>query len=591
MIVNPKNPIVKYAILEAHKFFCFYTGNKLTLLNCTIDHVIPESYKNKPDILSKYVENYNGEFNVNNIDNLVPATFNANFSKGDKQYDLNTILHYLEQTKSKAPKILKRIEELKKYKNIEKMLATISNYISTSDDPKEEISKVIDFLANNRAPFEERRQILDTHFVRSLPTVSIDAYLPSSFKDPGCCLLLFRSLFVSDCMITLNHAQIIQQLFSGLYTESKFEKRGFILHEDLYSPNIYHVQIGNNRFALMKNEVQELCEIIDDFSIVYLERYKFLEKRYGTIEFKEINAANFSIKMFEIKRSLWKQLIQFTLEFDYSKGNTEWHIFNATNGTIVVYPEDEILSQFYPAQSESLFYKSYMHSDDNVLIFWKPSSSFYNKEDKVWDCKKAYFWLTQKFIPYVIYYYNIFNKDRSWFIKGCTYEQFIKQFDINKYINSSNLKPIEKEIDEVSQISELKVAIDRMQYFFTCSKNIHVSQTEIKATYEALALLILYTTLPEYSYSYIGGKLSCRNRTQDEIYKFLKIKINNKNQNDYNQDTIDMACRCMLEVIKNTPKNSELMINKAILNELKNLLVPIWNKYSLESYIQKINNK
>ncbi|MGG4195791.1 HNH endonuclease signature motif containing protein [Paenibacillus jamilae] len=586
MKVNPKDPIVKFAILEEHKFICFYEGERLNLFNCTIDHIIPESYENKPDVLLKYIENYDGEFDVNNLDNLVPAAFDANVSKGDKAYDVNTILHYIEQAKSKAPKILKRIEKLKKYKNIEKTLAIISNYIFTSDNPKEEISKVIEFLSNEREPFEKRRQVLDNHFVRSSSSVSIDAYLPSSFEKQGCCLLLFRSLFVSDCMITLDHMQIVQQLFKGLYTKSNFENRGFIAYKSPYSPNIYYVQIGNNRFTLLENEVQELCEIVDDFATLYIERYKSLEKQYGTVVFKEINPINFSVKMFEIKRGLWKKLIQFTWEFDYSKGNSEWHIFSATNGTIVVYPGNTILSRFFPTKSKDFTYESFMHSDDNVLVLWEPGSS--SSKEKVWDCKEAYYWLTQKFIPYVVYYHEILNKNLGWFEKIPTYEQFLDQFDINRYISFSNLKPPRKEMDEVSQLSELQDAVGRMQYFFYTPRNIYITQEEAKTTYEALALLILHTTLPDYAYGYIGGKLSCMNRSQDGVYKFLKNKISNINQDEYNEMTIDLACRCMLEIMK---YSSELLINKAILSELKNFLSPVWEKYSLESYIQRMKRE
>ncbi|MEW9702945.1 hypothetical protein [Paenibacillus sp. SI8] len=589
MKVNPKDPIVKYAILEAHKFICFYSKERLNLINCTIDHIIAESYENKPDVLIKYIKNYDGNFDVNNLDNLVPASFDANVAKGDKAYDINTILHYIEQAKSKVPKILKRIEELKKYKNIEKMLAIISNYVFTSEDPKEEISKVIELLANERGPFEVRRQVLDNHFVRSLPSVSIDAYLPRSFEKQGCCLLMFRSLFVSDCMITLNHNQIVQQLFKGLNTKSDLGKRGYIPFKNSYSPNIYYVQIGNNRFTLLENEVQELCDIVDDFADEYIKRFNSLEQKYGTYEFKEINPINFSVKMFEIRRALWKILIQFTWEFDCSKGNSEWHIFSATNGTIVVYPRNTILTRFFPAQSKDHFYDSYMRADDSVCVVWEPYGSVFGQREEVWNAKRAYLWFTQEFIPYVVYYYEFLKKKKAWFKKTPTYDQFINQFDIERYISFPKLMPYETRMQEVSQLTELKAAIERLQYFFICSRDIYITQEEAKATYEALSLLILHTTLPEYAYDYIGGKLSCMsNRSQDGIYKFLRYKIKNIDQNEYNEDTIDLACRCMLEVMKYTMNNSERSINKTILNELKNFLSPIWDKYCLENYIKRI---
>jgi hypothetical protein len=589
MKVNPKDPIVKYAILEAHNFVCIYTGKKLNLLNCTIDHIIPQSFDNKPDILHKYIENYDGTFHINNLDNLVPATFDANVMKGGKQYDVNTVLFFMEQAKSKAPKILERIEKLRKHKDIERMLAIISSHIFTSANPKEEMSKLIEFTDNERGNFEERNYISDDQFMLSLSSVSIDAFLPRSSKEQGCCLLLFRSLFVSDCMITLNHTQIVQQLFKGLNTKPNLGKRGFIPFVNHFSPQIYYVQIGNNRFTLLENEIEELCEIVDKFSIIYIKKFKSLEQKYGTSNFRKINPNDFSVKMFDIPRHLWRMLVQFTWEFDYAKGETEWHIFSATNVTIVIYPENTILSRFYPVHSENYLF-AYMQPDDMVCVGWEPLSNLdARRGSRVWDANEAFQWMTTKFIPYVIYYYDYVKQKKKWYSNTPTFDEFLTQFDINRFIKSSYLETVEQEVNEVSDLSDLNRVVEKLQNFFTCSRNIHVSHDEAKKTYQALSLLIIHTTLPDYAYNYIGGKLSCsENRSQSGIYQFLKDKINNINQNEYDESTLDLACRCMLEVMKHIMDQPSPSINQALLNELKSLLFPIWEKYKLENYISRM---
>ncbi|GED60813.1 hypothetical protein ABER61_24245 [Brevibacillus formosus] len=591
MKVNPRDPIVKFAILEAHNFVCFYTKERLNLLNCTIDHIIPQSFENKSDILLKYIKNYTGEFDINNLDNLVPSSFDANTAKGDKEYDVNTVLHYIEQAKSKVQKISKRIEQLKTYKNIERSLAIISNHVISSTNPREEISKLIEFINNERDSFEEKHFVSDDHFVLSLPSVSLDAYLPRSFKEQGCCLLMFRSLFLSDCMITLNHHQIIQQLFKGLNTKPQLGKRGFIPFINQYSPNIYYVQIGNNRFTLLENEVEELCQIVDEFSNVYINKFKSLEKQYETCNFNKINPINFSVNMFEMNRHLWNLLVQFSWEFDYAKGNTEWHIFNATNGTIVIYPNNTILSRFYPVHSENNVYSSFMHLDESVCIVWEPieQPDLINMKT-AWGAKEAYLWMTKKFIPYVIYYTEIVKKKKS-FKRTITYAEFQNQFDINQYINFSSFAHFEHSLGTITNLSELNSLVGNLQVFFTSNQNIYISPIEAKKTYEALSLLVLHTLLPDYAYDYIGGKLSCdKIRTQSGILQFLKHKINTIDQHEYNEITIDLICRCILEVIRYTIRQPSLAINQAILDELKSLLFPIWKKYEVEKYIIRMAN-
>lgn len=590
MKVNPRDPIVKFAILEAHNFVCFYTKERLNLLNCTIDHIIPQSFKNKSDIIFKYIKNYTGEFDVNNLDNLVPSSFDANTAKGDKEYDVNTVLHYIEQARSKVPKILKRIEQLKTYKNIERSLAIISNHVISSTNPREEISKLIEFINNERNSFEKKHFVSDDHFVLSLPSVSLDAHLPRSFKEQGCCLLMFRSLFVSDCMITLNHHQIVQQLFKGLNTKPRLGKRGFIPFINHHSPHIYYVQIGNNRFTLLENEVEELCQIVDKFSIVYINKFKALEKRYETLNFQKINPINFSINMLEMNRQLWSLLVQFSWEFDYAKGDTEWHIFSATNGTIVIYPKNTILSRFYPVHSETNLYSSFMRLDDSVCIIWEPIEQPGFKNMKAaWGAKDAYLWLTKKFIPYVIYHTEVVKK-RKLLKKTISYAEFQKKFDINRYINFSSFNPFENSFETITNLSELNSLVGNLQVFFSSIQDIYISPIEAKKTYEALSLLILHTTLPNYAYNYIGEKLSCfETRSQSGILQFLKNKINTIDQRDYDENTLDLTCRCILEVLKHTVEQSYPAINQALLDELKSLLSPIWDRYTFENYLLRMS--
>ncbi|WP_170117623.1 PIN domain-containing protein [Chitinophaga ginsengisoli] len=86
----------------------------LELNNVHIDHVIPESYTQRPELVNilKDLE-LNPDYDLNSPENLVPVHSHCNLQKGDLIYKSSSIRHYHEVAKSKYPAISKLINDFR----------------------------------------------------------------------------------------------------------------------------------------------------------------------------------------------------------------------------------------------------------------------------------------------------------------------------------------------------------------------------------------------------------------------------------------------------------------------------------------------
>lgn len=591
MIVNPKDPIVRYAILEAHGFRCYYSNRWLNMFNATVDHIIPQSYEGKLDELNEYKKALGIDIELNHLFNLVPATWEINVLKGNKLYDVQHAIIILYRAKDKASKIKKRIEELKTFKDFEKYLAMISSYITNSKDPRQELSKITELLPNHFGPFEKKRVVLERQYTRSESSVNLVASLPMLYEQCGECCFEFRSIFISDCMITLSHKQITQQLLVGINTDYKLGKRGFISGRHFQLPNLYYIQLGNNRFTLKDDEVEELCKIVDDFGQVYVDRFHFVENSWSTLCFRNFNPYECSVKLIEIKRSLWKKMIEFSWEFDFSNGNSEWHIFNSSNGTIMLYPNRIILTKVEPEKGTSYHYESYMNSGDKLWIRWKRYENHFQKDEESWSAEQTYQWLLEKFIPYVIYYYDYVKTKKYWFEKIPSFEFFCEKFRIGEFILNSGFEN-KKSFKLIDNVDELLLEIYSLQMFFNMSQNICVSIEETRNIYQGLKYILLNIDLPEYSYRYINDQITGNDNdkhSETDVIKLINQKIKFITENDTSSFCIEKLFKCYIEALKYERVSCNL--KKSVIKEVIVLLKSVWKKYYLVEYIKRIGRE
>ncbi|MDR6723426.1 hypothetical protein J2W91_001878 [Paenibacillus amylolyticus] len=590
MEVNPKDPIVRYAILEAHGFKCYYSKLSLNMFTLTIDHIIPQSYDTNIVEFDAYKKILGYDFEINHLYNLVPATWEINKLKGDKLYDIPHAIFLMNRAKEKATAILKRIDELRKYKYFEKSLSMVTAYIGSSDNPRQELSKITELLPEYFGSYDVKREVSERGLSRTEPSVSLTAILPKDFEQLGSCCFEFKSIFASDCMITLSHEQITQQLLVGLNTDYKLKKRRFVIGPHFKLPNVYYIQLGNNRFAIEEKEVEELCEIVDDLGQVYTNRFQAIELEWKTLKFKDFNPYEFSVKLFQIKRNLWNKMIEFSWEFDYSNGDSEWHIFNRTSSAIMLYSDGTVLTRLEPEHLEPYLNTTHLNIEDMIWIKWKRYDNKYIKSEESWSAEQTFFWMKNIFIPYVIYYYEFIKSKRNWVAMRPSFNEFTESYNCDDFIFNSGVQT-QPSFEEINNVEDLLSEMYSLQKFFNLNSSVTLSSEETRNVYLGIKYILMSIDVPDYSNYYIKKQInhSMHDKFENDALVLINHKLETTDLSDTTSYHIEGLFKCYIEALK--CEDALRSLKKTVITEIIKLLKPVWRKYQLIKYIQRISKE
>ncbi|SFM20946.1 HNH endonuclease [Paenibacillus sp. 1_12] len=368
---------LRSALLDVYNYKCFYTGMPVDFDDLNVDHIIPESLNNKKKDLKDYLSKVglDEDFNLNSLYNLVPAKMRINRDKSDDLFEEDYAKYLLNRAKLNAEKVLEKYKNFKSKKITTKTLEAIRSGIHEKGVGNAE--EYYNFLANENQPFPEiDRKVENNKYFKSKPTVSLEATLPMYPRLEGSCSLRFRSLKVRNCMVNLGHKEIVEVLFEGLGTPFELELRGFIdatiQHEE---EKVFFIQLSNSTFPLNQTEVKDLCDIIDDFSGIYLNERRKLDNILGTNRFRKTEKNNY--KLIQIKRETWQMLINFANRHDYEAGTTKWHMFEPNNLLLKIIThntsryEAGLHAMLQPEQVDSTL-AGMLKPDDKIWITWGP---------------------------------------------------------------------------------------------------------------------------------------------------------------------------------------------------------------------------
>ncbi|MGD0032153.1 hypothetical protein SLT67_12385 [Paenibacillus illinoisensis] len=537
---NKQDLFLRAALYHVYEGRCFYERVPIRFKDMHVDHIIPESITDKGEI-SRITKQLGLPelFDANALYNLVPCSPHENLSKNDDLYNIDYLKKLiLDKSLPKVQSIKNKIENFKKEYNDDKKKSKLLAFLSEYDN-KEKLEELYNQLANEE-PYKEKREIIDNStqytFVRSMSNVKLVGNLPRYPNKEGNCLITFSNLRLRDCMITLNHKQIMRDLFEGVKTKLKYDLRSFILHQEKINPDIYYVDLANVRLPLEKNEVEQLTEIIDDFYDYYIKESTYIYNFFRKDVFESRNGKN-RLKMIEINIDLWFQIKKFIRHFDYGKGDTQWHLFDATGSMIKVYDkkEREFRLFIYAEVEQEEFIVSSIRS---VKLIWtdeffldKRLSNF--SQNIYWSPEYTLHWLTEIFIPYVIYYYA---KPKTKVLRRkIGYEKFYENFKINEY---SLYQP------NIKQTNDFEFIVGELQIFFTTYQLDVYPKQDLLNLYDCLILVIEKTDLDKNGLHYISSKLGVQGEYKKEILQHIKnLKNDLDEENKLSGFFIDMIFR------------------------------------------------
>jgi 5-methylcytosine-specific restriction endonuclease McrA len=520
---DKNNALVRQAIWECHECRCAYCRKPVELGDIEIDHIIAGSLdKNSSEKTKAFEENnLDKEIILNSLENYFPSCSKCNGGKGDTILPATHI--WLKKAKQMAPKIRARTDKILKDIDLERSKSTIIHEFS-GDHQKAE--NLYNSLTDQDEYFSEEHYINDfagTSIYRcSKQKILLISYLPNfSNSGKGECLIVFKTLRIRNCLITLRHEEILNLLCLGRNTTLDMKLRRFIRDQDYHNKNIYYIQLGNVRFPLESDTLEVLLEIIDDFASQYLNYIVTLENCSDSRLFKPSKHEN-GFKLFKMEKWLWRLLVEFSRRFDYMKGNSSWHIFDRGNNILKVYTENKT-EQFDSGHHAYLcsenIESSFYDTSREVWVTWKPMLLDSEKKQglpvfsgrKAWNANFTYSWLINEFIPYVRYYFSLrengllnFFKRQLSYIKSfdkMMYQNFLKKINSREYITDGSVKYKFIEIDKINTSSDLLQNAHTLQLFFTMQPDITpISVEQLSKLLESLCICIRYSSLDDWHY-------------------------------------------------------------------------------------------
>ena len=121
---------VRHALWLAHTQRCGYCSEPLSFAEVDIDHIIPESARQRPD-LSNFLSGLNlpNDFDLGWIKNLLPAHRRCNLAKGADVLNESSIRFYLHKAERVSANVLKMLASQKARNQREELLLAVADAI------------------------------------------------------------------------------------------------------------------------------------------------------------------------------------------------------------------------------------------------------------------------------------------------------------------------------------------------------------------------------------------------------------------------------------------------------------------------------
>ena len=422
------------------------------------------------------------------------------------------------------------------------------------------------------------------------PKVAIECNLPIAF-DEGNCTIEFSSIILRGSTISLTHKEILANLMTGLNTKPQWGNRRFLKQlED----NYFEASLGRTTVILSAAETQDLCDLIDEIFSEYKSIIIEAENSLETWEFEPVYSeyiGSLGFELFSVDRELWELMVQFYEEFDYAKGDSDWHIFERQS-YIKVRNKKTVFAHVWIFPKLTTNYKNLL-SGDQVNLIYIPSEfrlefkeNHYGswKEDVgargAWTATYTKNWLLEKFIPKVIDYYSEGNINYR--------ERLEQSLELEKTIHKRESKKIPiQEIDEARQLASYIIVV---QLWIIHHISINTEASILYPYYKSFTDLIKLTAPNISGMDYIGrglGSIEYHYFTKkgedysideqiwnfERAVNFLYQQVERIKTSEYeNSDYADTISRVFIWILE----HGNLHYSQTQLNVAKKALIPLW---------------
>lgn len=564
-----QDQFIRRAIWEVYNYKCFYTGTPLEYSDMELDHIIPASYKGKPDDLDRILKQckLDATFELNSLYNLVPTNRFNNNRKSDMEFDIVTLMYWLGVIKEKVPAIEKRIESLKKKRNYDEHLSMLKTHVEAEKDGKKQerlLIDIVNFISNENDEFIEKEEVYEREyeklFKKYKKRIGLEAILPQYDNLETECIVYFNTLKARDCMLVLDNKVVLTQLFEGLFTDPRYGSRGFVefdqskyKKQDLIDLDNVKIRLGNNSLKLSSEDIYVLCDVVDSYAIKYLECISAIEDTLKSYSFRLSKRKN-NYKLIALSYNEWRKLIDFTIKYDVDSGNSEWHIFDRNYHFIKVYtnkshPKYDLgYHAFFHAEfSEEMVLNPELVSKDVCVTFEyiedldRRGLESINENER-WSVEIACNWLVNELMPKVLgrrATKRKLNKEKEIFFENSVFEKI--HYCKNKKITCR------KDLYEI-------ISLIQRYFHVNPHKRYRIKKQDFIGIYNSIILCLLRSKNADLFY--ICNKLNISQcYSKEELIDSIKGLIESIEDSTINGFGIDYLFRAFLITLQNKKIN------------------------------------
>lgn len=579
-------PEIRYALWQAYKRKCAVCGEPIEYTDLHVDHILAESLEKDPTELSEVLKRYKltNNFDINSLYNLRPACSYCNIQKSNHESPEEITYRLLRKAKNKIKDIERGIKQFKEDAAYALKIEAMRSSVANGELKIEEyIDQVTNFIADYGQDYIEIDDRLTNFRLIKQHSVMLSGHLPTLNDPEGNCLFTFNSFYIRGVQISLSHKEILQVLYKGSKTPVKLLMRPYIV--DKLDGNSFIIQIGGCRFNLNESETNHLCDVIDTFIYEYLNALKKIEKTLQSEEFIPVNDEKLKYKLLKVNKHTWNIMLNFAQKHDNYHGEGNWHIFDSSGRNMLkVYnnlPTDRYNSGFH----------CFIHSLVEDPHSWEPSNDvwlvwWYIGEDEefgirtYWTVQQTYNWLTNEFIPYVLYDFNKpFKKEKLFSKEKVSFEEYMEQNNIqdvfykesNRFYNPNKIKTA----------GDLLNVIESLQLHYSVTNQIFFDKEAIYQIYDSLVYILDICPSPDYYYT--CSKLDLK---ETESKKDLKLQILEKKKSEKYGKIYGGSLDMLLRTIFRNIESSIQIINEDEIVKVVKLLEPFIEEYNMFKLVE-----
>jgi hypothetical protein len=422
--------------------------------------------------------------------------------------------------------------------------------------------------------------------------VSIKGFLPTISENTLSCFVEFRNGKFSHVMTTLGSQQLIERYFPELDIplDEIDSYHPFLIKNSNSDEKRFFCDIGNSRLELSYIEVECLIFAMQAFKSEYIKCVRKIENEWRSSEFFCDSNTGEDIPLIQIKRGLWRILLEFANSHDSFNSESEWAMFDSCPGMLKIFTQvrNESMNAGYhsfikPKRVDYTF-SNYSHLDDEVILAWMPPrDNVFSNDGAIgprfyWDVKTAHDWLVYELIPEALAWAECKEK-----VKGFKWKNVLNIFKRRKkqdipynperYLSSFFRESVSKNISEIKTSSELLNLVNKLQHFFNCSKSIHVDLKSYRALYLNLATVMKHTKLNKSHFGYIYSNLNYLDATDFiSLINALEAHADNSKSGCSNSFRVDCVLRSYQSCLEKGISNLNNVESNAIAEELKPLV-------------------